>query len=75
MRAVWQTVDSKFMVGILLEFVRSLSARQLPVHHYIYELIIDILVKTGRLHQLHQFLQYHAVSDSYHVACQLVRVY
>jgi len=30
------------------------------------------LVQNNRFYQLHQFLQYHVISDSLHVACQLL---
>ena len=39
---------------------------------FLYELLVNLFVKRGRFHQLHQFLQYHAISDSVHVACQLL---
>ena len=31
-----------------------------------------MLVKNERYYQLHQFLQYHVIGDSVHVACQLL---
>jgi hypothetical protein len=42
------------------------------VYHYIYELVINLLVSNGRCYQLHQLLQYHVVRDSDHVACLLL---
>jgi hypothetical protein len=35
-------------------------------------MLVNLFVKRGRYHQLHQFLQYHAITDSVHVACQLL---
>lgn len=32
--------------------------------HYLYELIINILVHNNCFYQLHQFLQYHVLQDS-----------
>ncbi len=36
--------------------------------------VIDLLIRSGRFYQLHQFLQYHVIGDSVHVACQLLAV-
>jgi len=43
-----------------------------PVYHYIYELVINLLVSNNRCYQLHQLMQYHVVRDSEHVACLLL---
>jgi len=42
------------------------------VYHYIYELVINLLVSNNRCYQLHQLMQYHVVRDSEHVACLLL---
>ena len=34
------------------------------LQHYLYELIINVLVHNNCFYQLHQFLQYHVLSDS-----------
>ena len=34
------------------------------LQYYLYELIIKQLVSHNRFYQLHQFLQYHVLSDS-----------
>jgi hypothetical protein len=51
-------------VIFLTEYIRSLSQFQIPVQHYIYELVIHAMVRQKEFYQLHQFLQYHVVSDS-----------
>ena len=55
-----------------VEYIRSLSFHQIDVQHFLYELVINSLVKNNRFYQLHQFLQYHVVTDSIPVACQLL---
>jgi hypothetical protein len=55
-----------------MEYLRSLNQFHLPVNHYIYELVINLLVSNQRYYQLHQFLQYHVVRDSVHIACLLL---
>ncbi|WAR25982.1 RMC1-like protein [Mya arenaria] len=40
--------------------------------HYLYELIINILVHNNCFYQLHQFLQYHVLSDSKPLACLML---
>jgi len=62
----------QFMVAVLVEYIRSLNQYALPVEHFLYELVINLLVRHNRHYQLHQFLQYHVVNDSKHVACLLL---
>nr|CAD7425884.1 unnamed protein product [Timema monikensis] len=63
---------SKFIVWVLLEYIRSLTDYQIPVQHYLHELVINSLVHYQAYYQLHQLLQYHVVSDSKPLACLLL---
>ncbi|XP_053377581.1 regulator of MON1-CCZ1 complex-like isoform X2 [Mercenaria mercenaria] len=65
-------IPYKFKVAVLIEYIRSLSQRDIPVQHYLYELIINILVHNNCFYQLHQFLQYHVLSDSKPLACLML---
>lgn len=65
-------LDYKYMVAVLTEYIRSLNFVHIPVEPFLYELLINFLVRNRRFYQLHQLLQYHVVSDSVHVACQLL---
>lgn len=65
-------IKYQFMVAVLVEYIRSLNHYSLPVEHFLYELVINLLVRHNRHYQLHQFLQYHVVNDSKHVACLLL---
>ncbi|XP_014235471.1 uncharacterized protein C18orf8 [Trichogramma pretiosum] len=65
-------IDSKMLIWILLEYIRSLSEHGIPVQHYLHELIITTLVHKQAYYQLHQLLQYHVVSDSKPLACLLL---
>ncbi|KJE89048.1 hypothetical protein CAOG_00606 [Capsaspora owczarzaki ATCC 30864] len=69
-----ESKDFKYrsFVAVLVEYIRSLSVFKIPVQHYLYELVINLLVRNNRYYQLHQFLQYHVVNDSKHVACLLL---
>eukprot|EP00164_Ancoracysta_twista_P010789 GFYU01016405.1.p1 GENE.GFYU01016405.1~~GFYU01016405.1.p1 ORF type:complete len:738 (+),score=165.60 GFYU01016405.1:47-2260(+) len=67
-----KTVDSKFLVAVILEYLRSLNACHLNVQPYLYELLINILVANNKFYQLHQFLLYHVVRDSIPVAAKLL---
>ncbi|KNC49841.1 uncharacterized protein AMSG_11941 [Thecamonas trahens ATCC 50062] len=62
----------KFKLAVLMEYIRSLSFNSRPVQHYLYELIINLLVAEAKFHQLHQLIQYHVVMDSTPVALQLL---
>ncbi|XP_071965710.1 regulator of MON1-CCZ1 complex-like [Antedon mediterranea] len=65
-------IKYKFVVAVLVEYMRSLNNLQIPVQHYLYELVINTLVQNNRFYQLHQFLQYHVLSDSKPIACLLL---
>jgi len=65
-------LDSKMIIWILLEYIRSLTEFGIPVQHYLHELLITTLVQKQAYYQLHQLLQYHVVSDSKPLACLLL---
>ncbi|XP_069477005.1 regulator of MON1-CCZ1 complex isoform X2 [Ambystoma mexicanum] len=62
----------KFVTAVLMEYIRSLNQFQIPVQHYLYELVIKTLVHHNLFYMLHQFLQYHVLSDSKPLACLLL---
>ncbi|TSL40939.1 hypothetical protein Baya_7018 [Bagarius yarrelli] len=65
-------VSHKFVIAVLMEYIRSLNQFQIPVQHYFYELVIKTLVQHNLFYMLHQFLQYHVLSDSKPLACLLL---
>uniref|UniRef100_T1IWP7 Tyrosine--tRNA ligase n=1 Tax=Strigamia maritima TaxID=126957 RepID=T1IWP7_STRMM len=65
-------LNYKFVVAVLLEYIRSLNYFDIPVQHYLYEPVINTLVSHKNFYQLHQFLQYHVLSDSKPLACLLL---
>ncbi|XP_054317018.2 regulator of MON1-CCZ1 complex isoform X5 [Pongo pygmaeus] len=62
----------KFVIAVLMEYIRSLNQFQIAVQHYLHELVIKTLVQHNRFYMLHQFLQYHVLSDSKPLACLLL---
>ncbi|KAG9332148.1 hypothetical protein JZ751_015776 [Albula glossodonta] len=62
----------KFIIAVLMEYIRSLNQYQITVQHYLYELVIKTLVHHNLFYMLHQFLQYHVLSDSKPLACLLL---
>ncbi|KAM8967562.1 regulator of MON1-CCZ1 complex [Pelodytes ibericus] len=62
----------KFIISVLMEYIRSLNQFQIPVQHYLFELVIKTLVQHNLFYMLHQFLQYHVLSDSKPLACLLL---
>uniref|UniRef100_L7M3J6 Uncharacterized protein n=1 Tax=Rhipicephalus pulchellus TaxID=72859 RepID=L7M3J6_RHIPC len=64
-----------FVVSTLVEYIRSLVQHQLPVPYCHNELLINVLVHNRRFHQLHQFLQYHVLTDSKPLACLLLSLH
>ncbi|XP_042216165.1 regulator of MON1-CCZ1 complex-like isoform X1 [Homarus americanus] len=68
-----QTVVSpKMVVGVVIEYTRSLGAVGVTVQHFLYELVINALVRARQFYQLHQLLQYHVLADSKPLACLLL---
>ena len=65
-------VSHKFVVAVLLEYVRSLNHHKIVVEYYLNEFIINLLVKRSLYYQLHQFIQYYVLSDSKPLACKLL---
>jgi hypothetical protein len=68
----YKDIKYKFVVAVLIEYIRSLNQFYIPVQHYLYELIINVLVHNNCFYQLHQFLQYHVLSDSKPLACLML---
>ncbi|KAF3703883.1 putative protein C18orf8 Colon cancer-associated protein Mic1 [Channa argus] len=65
-------ISHKFIIAVLMEYIRSLNQFQITVQHYLYELVIKTLVQHNLFYMLHQFLQYHVLSDSKPLACLLL---
>uniref|UniRef100_A0A3Q2QLV7 Regulator of MON1-CCZ1 n=1 Tax=Fundulus heteroclitus TaxID=8078 RepID=A0A3Q2QLV7_FUNHE len=65
-------VTHKFIIAVVMEYIRSLNQYQITVQHYLYELVIKTLVQNNLFYMLHQFLQYHVLSDSKPLACLLL---
>uniref|UniRef100_A0A8C6XEL0 Regulator of MON1-CCZ1 n=1 Tax=Naja naja TaxID=35670 RepID=A0A8C6XEL0_NAJNA len=62
----------KFTIAVVMEYIRSLNQFQIAVQHFLYELVIKTLVQHNLFYMLHQFLQYHVLSDSKPLACLLL---
>ena len=62
----------RFLVAALVEYIRSLHKVQIAVEHFLFELVMNILIENKCFYQLHQFLQYHVISDSKPLACLLL---
>ena len=67
-----EQISYKFMIAVLLEYIRSLNHLKIPVEYYLNEFIINLLVQRDKFYQLHQFIQYHVLSDSKPLACLLL---
>eukprot|EP00050_Salpingoeca_kvevrii_P008248 m.301738 g.301738 ORF g.301738 m.301738 type:complete len:655 (-) comp14900_c0_seq1:60-2024(-) len=65
-------VSFKFMFAVLVEYIRSLNQYGIDVEPSSYIMVIELLARNKRYYQLHQFLQYHVVTDSKPVACTLL---
>ena len=54
----------KFAVSIILEYIRSLNEYNIPVEYSIFEILVDLIVKSNQFFQLQQLIQYQVLSDS-----------
>ncbi|CAF0782953.1 unnamed protein product [Brachionus calyciflorus] len=70
----WWNSNSKFTIAIIVEYFRSLNCNSIPIEHYLYKLLVNALIKANQLYQLHQYLQYHVLSDSKPLACLLLSI-
>ncbi|XP_076061105.1 regulator of MON1-CCZ1 complex protein bulli [Oratosquilla oratoria] len=66
------SISTQLVVGVVLEYIRSLGAVGITVQHFLYELVINALVRARKFYQLHQLLQYHVLADSKPLACLLL---
>ena len=62
----------KFLVAVLVEYIRSLNKLQISAEHFLFEMVMNVLIENKCFYQLHQFLQYHVISDSKPLACLLL---
>ncbi|XP_069952653.1 regulator of MON1-CCZ1 complex isoform X2 [Cherax quadricarinatus] len=67
-----KNVSPRIVVGVVIEYTRSLGAVGVTVQHFLYELVINALVRAHQFYQLHQLLQYHVLADSKPLACLLL---
>ena len=62
----------RYMVAVVIEYIRSLNKFGITVEHFLFELVMTLLIENKCFYQLHQFLQYHVISDSKPLAMLLL---
>ncbi|CAF2877394.1 unnamed protein product [Rotaria sp. Silwood2] len=67
-----QTKALKFAISIVIEYIRSLNGFNIEVQYFIYELLVNLLVKNNQFFQLQQLIQYQVLTDSLKLACLLL---
>ncbi len=70
----WWSENSNYTISVIIEYFRSLNFQFIPIEHYLYKLLVNALIKANKLYQLHQYLQYHVLSDSKPLACLLLSI-
>ena len=68
----WWNSNIKYTLAVIVEYLRSLNANGITIGHYLYKLFVNALIKSNKLYQLHQYLQYHVLSDSKNLAYLLL---
>jgi hypothetical protein len=71
---LWWNSNSKYTISIIIEYFNSLNQQFIQIEHYLYKLLVNALIKSNKLYQLHQYLQYHVLSDSKPLACLLLSI-
>ena len=61
----WWNSNIKYTLAIIVEYLRSLNTNGITIEHYLYKLLVNALIKSNKLYQLHQYLQYHVLSGKY----------
>eukprot|EP01006_Ploeotia_vitrea_P024216 TRINITY_DN5697_c0_g1_i1.p1 TRINITY_DN5697_c0_g1~~TRINITY_DN5697_c0_g1_i1.p1 ORF type:complete len:783 (+),score=46.42 TRINITY_DN5697_c0_g1_i1:22-2370(+) len=67
--------SSKYINSSFMEYVRSLSALNIPLQDFMHRFMIDMLIYSTPpdYHRLHQYLQYHVIEDHVPIALQLLK--
>jgi hypothetical protein len=71
---IWWNSNSKYTISIIIEYFNSLNQQFIQIEHYLYKLLVNAFIKANKLYQLHQYLQYHVLSDSKPLACLLLSI-
>lgn len=66
--------DNNYAFCIIDSYINSLNNFNIEVKPFIYNCMVDNLVRNNSFFKLHQLLQYRVVPDSTHVACQLLSI-
>ncbi|KAI3387182.1 hypothetical protein SNEBB_005215 [Seison nebaliae] len=65
-------IRSNYFYSILIEYIRSFSEQNINISYFIFEILIQHLVRTSSFYQFHQNLQYQIFTDSKPLACILL---
>ena len=68
-------IEQNLGIAIIFEYINSLTSHKITIQYFIYEFLINHLIKSENFYQMHQFLQYHVFSDSKHLACLLLSLH
>ncbi|CAF1473191.1 unnamed protein product, partial [Adineta ricciae] len=67
-----QNHSLKFATSVVIEYIRSLNDYNISVQYFIYELLVNLLVRNNQFFQLQQLIQYQVLADSLQLACLLL---
>jgi hypothetical protein len=60
------------LIPLVVEYFRSLYRHSMRPSDDLNEFLVNLLISEGKLHDLHQFLQYHIIYDSVIIAEKLI---
>eukprot|EP01132_Coremiostelium_polycephalum_P003105 gene3105-3883_t len=67
-------MDSKYLISIITEYIRSLNFSFCGVSDSLYDLLLSLFVNNQMYSQLHQYLQYYVITDSINIAYKLLSI-
>ncbi|GAM17687.1 hypothetical protein SAMD00019534_008620 [Acytostelium subglobosum LB1] len=67
-------MDSKFLIAVVTEYIRSLNFKYCGRSDKLYTLLISLFIDNQMFSQLHRFLQYNVVEDSESIAIKLLAI-
>ncbi|EFA86648.1 colon cancer-associated Mic1-like domain-containing protein [Heterostelium album PN500] len=67
-------VDSRFLIAILTEYIRSLNYQYCGKSDKLFSLLLSLFIDNQMFSQLHRFLQYNVIEDSENIAYKLLSI-
>jgi len=61
---LFQSIDKRYVAVVIEELLLSLHNSCIPVQPFVYEMLVNCLMKGGQFQKLHQLIAYRVIEDS-----------